>query len=191
MRCVVGGRSSDNYPVEAGVPQGSILGPTLFLIYVNDAVDCLRPGVKLEAYADDKTLYSTIPPLTFNDVIVEESSEIKLLGVTFDERLSFAHHIHTVALRASQRLGLLRRVARLLDVRGRAAVYNGFVRPVMEYAPLIWMGAAPSHLARLDRVQHRAAKLIGPGVVLPSLRVRREVAALSYIYKLHFTEAIG
>ena len=42
------------------VPQGSILGPTLFLLYVNDAADVLPDGVSPATYADDTTLYSTM-----------------------------------------------------------------------------------------------------------------------------------
>ena len=60
LQCLVGGRTSASYTTSAGVPQGSILGPTLFLAYVNDAPDVLADGASLEAYADDTTLYSLV-----------------------------------------------------------------------------------------------------------------------------------
>ena len=50
------GMSSQEHPVNAGVPQGSILGPTLFLICNNDLSDDVICHIAI--YADDTTLYS-------------------------------------------------------------------------------------------------------------------------------------
>ena len=56
LRVVLDGKSSQKYPVNAGVPQGSILGRTLFLLYINDLPDDVICNIAV--YADDTTLYS-------------------------------------------------------------------------------------------------------------------------------------
>ena len=40
---------------------------------------------------------------------------------------------------------------------------------MLEYCPLVWAGAAPYHLSRLDKIQKRALSLIGPGLSVDSL----------------------
>ena len=52
---VLHGKSSQEYPVNTGVPRGAILGPTLFLLYINDLPDDVICNIVI--YADDTTLY--------------------------------------------------------------------------------------------------------------------------------------
>ena len=50
---VLDGKSSQDYPVNAGFCQGSILGPTLLLLYINDPPDDVICDIAI--YADDTT----------------------------------------------------------------------------------------------------------------------------------------
>ena len=56
VRVVLDGKSSQEYLVNAGVSRGSILGPTLFLLYMNDLPHDFICDIAV--YADDTTLYS-------------------------------------------------------------------------------------------------------------------------------------
>ena len=55
QRVVIHGKSSAWGSIEAGVPQGSVLGPLMFLIYVNDITNIVQSEIRL--FADDTTLY--------------------------------------------------------------------------------------------------------------------------------------
>ena len=53
----INGAKSDVKQLHAGVPQGIILGPLLFLIYVNDMIDTVDIDIRM--YADDTSIYAS------------------------------------------------------------------------------------------------------------------------------------
>ena len=55
---VIPGGTSEWVEIKAGVPQGSILGPLLFILYINDMVNDIHCGIRL--FADDTSLYIVV-----------------------------------------------------------------------------------------------------------------------------------
>ena len=55
---VLDGEQSDAYPVLPGLPQGSVLGPCLFLMYINNMPDSIKSNIRL--FADNTIMYITI-----------------------------------------------------------------------------------------------------------------------------------
>ena len=55
---MINGSSSDYSEIESGVPQGSVLGPLLFLIYINDLERNIKSNIRF--FADDTMLFSVV-----------------------------------------------------------------------------------------------------------------------------------
>jgi len=64
----VGGSCSSWERVESGVPQGSVLGPLLFLAYINDIVNCVHKPNELRLFADDAFLFGVRDPMLQSDL---------------------------------------------------------------------------------------------------------------------------
>ena len=71
---VVEGQHSGRVPVTSGVPQGSVLGPCLFLHYINDLPEGIGSTVRL--FADDTVMYLTIASQTDSHKLQTDSSQM-------------------------------------------------------------------------------------------------------------------
>ena len=130
--------------------------------------------------------------LYLGDYQLAAQDELEILDVIFDSKLSWSKHVSSIASRAEQKLGALRKVANKLDIRGRATVYKAQVCSIMEYACLCWTSASSTTLSQLDNIQRKALKIIGVNeatasaqLSIPSLTLRREVAAVTVFYKMY------
>jgi hypothetical protein len=122
------------------------------------------------------------PRIVFDGALVKRKPAVKLVGYLFDERMTWSGMISAMAKKARMRLGMLSRLRHLLDDRNMECMYCTFIRPILEYGSVQFMGAAVSHLEKLDSVQ-RAAEKIGRFKV-ESLQSRREAAAVAFTFKL-------
>ena len=75
QRTTLNGKNSSWSPIEAGVPQGSVLGPLLFLVYINDITDGLKSEVRI--FADDTSLFVVVDdPLVAFEIL---NHDLKLI----------------------------------------------------------------------------------------------------------------
>ena len=72
----IGNEKSSLKCIQCGVPQGSVLGPLLFILYVNDLPSFVNSDVKL--FADDTTIFGKLPGLDFNAIIHSINLDTKL-----------------------------------------------------------------------------------------------------------------
>ena len=86
QRTVLNGKSSNWGDISAGVPQGSILGPLFFLVYINDLTENLKCNVKL--FADDTSLFTVIK--NSNTAAEDMNHDLELIRQwAHDWRMSF------------------------------------------------------------------------------------------------------
>ena len=91
--------------------------------------------------------------LTFNGGTLNITDHLNILGVEFDNKLTFSWHVENLARKASAKISVLRRMKYLLDKRGLCMLYKAQVRSQLEYGFLAWRSCPQSHLALLDKVQ--------------------------------------
>ena len=93
---VINGHSSEYGTIEARVPQGSVLGPLLFHIFIDNIKEGL--GSKISLFADDSLFYmvstTVVPvPLSFSGANLESVSVHKHPGLTFSSDLKWNNHV--------------------------------------------------------------------------------------------------
>ena len=200
LRVVLDGKSSQEYPVNAGVPQGSILGATLFPLYINDLSDDVICNIAI--YAGDTTLYPKCNQASDLWQQLELASELESdLRDTVDwgrkwlvefnagkTQLEWGSYIVSIAKTASKKIGALIRSMKFLSPEVVLYLCKSTIRSCMEYCCHVWAGAPSCYLELLDKLQKRICRTVGPSLAasLESLAHCRNVTSLSLFYRYYF-----
>jgi len=118
-----------------------------------------------EMIIDFKKIQSDIPPIIFNDEIIERVNSFKLLGVHISSSLKWQDHLDSVTSKCSKRLYFLRCLKRAgISEDDLTTYYKSVVRPVMEYACPVWYTSTTQQQKdELESLQKRALSIIKPG----------------------------
>ena len=202
-------RQSKKRIIKEGVPQGGVLSPTLFVIFMNDIMEEQITHIHGALYADDLVLWCSADHLATATVRMREAlsklenwtkqwavslnakkttytifslspkeqrAELEInghplpqdmaptyLGVTYDPRLTWKHHINKCTTRAKLRLALMKKLSGTswgADYSIQKKLYTGSIRPVLEYGITSWGTAAKANFAQVERVQNQASRII-------------------------------
>ena len=108
------------------------------------------------------TMHPQSPALTIGGTVLKESDDLVILGGTYDSKMTFEKHLHSVSRAASQRQGILRKSWQVFHDRplfGRC--FDGFFLPVLEYCSVVLCLATDTRLKLLDRVVSGASFFTG------------------------------
>ena len=87
QRVVVGGAHSNTLSVNSGVPQGSIIGPLLFVLFINDIYNHISEGTNIALYADDTKIWRRIS--SYNDCVTLNNDIASLKNWADINRMNF------------------------------------------------------------------------------------------------------
>ena len=118
------------------------------------------------------------------------------MGLWITHNLKWDHHINSSVQKCSTPLGLLRSLKFKLNRPVLEKIFLSCIRPVMEYADIVWSGAPFSLLAKLDQIVSKAMRLITGAPAKsnmdnlyketgwPLLSERHEIHILKMMYKI-------
>ena len=137
---------------------------------------------------------------SIDGVAINKCAIVKDLGVYFDQSLTFRYNIDCIVNRANRLLFFVLRHSKDFNRKTTTLLYTSLVRPILEYATVIWSPYYNSSIEQLEKVQNKFLRLLGCRLGylyrdvpmndlsielnLASLETRRSKFDLIFLYKI-------
>jgi len=149
------------------------------------AIQCSHIGLRLN---QQKTQILVITKKKNVDVTgLKSSTEIKILGLIFNNKLNWSSHINSIAKKASTRLFPLRKLRELLSKEELVSIYKATIRSLLEYGHIVMVGMKKKEATELQKIENRALRIIHcdshPPRTFETLSERRKAQAVKAFMK--------
>ena len=122
-------------PVTSGVPQGSVLGPLLFLLYINDIPENIQSQARL--FANDTAIYLTVTNPNDSNILQNTRMGTNQGHITNDH--GWNTHINQITSKLIiLYIGFAKRNVGTTNQSVKESAYKTLVRPQVEYASTVW-----------------------------------------------------
>ena len=172
--------------ITSGVPQGSVLGPLLFILYINDIQNC-STIISNILFADDTTIfYSHAYLKTLNQTIQEEINKIAVwlninklsinteknnkiieqvrkttfLGIVVDECLTWNDHLEQISKKIIKSTAVIVRIRHFINLKALKIIYYALVYPCLIYGNVIWDNTYKKRTQKLVNIQKKIIRLM-------------------------------
>lgn len=198
--------TTDDYEIKAGVPQGSVLGPILYIVFTSDLPTDQR--LMTSTFADDTAILSTnknptlasmvlnehlrmvetwlsnwrikvneqkckhvtfslrpdtCPPVSLNNIVIQQSNDVAYLGIHLDRRLTWRRHIEAkktqINIKSSSLHWLINYRSRL-SLEYKVLLYNTMIKPIWTYGVQLWGNASRTNIDVIQRSQSKILRTI-------------------------------
>ena len=184
---VVDSKTSSTKQLTCGVPQGSVLGPVLFLLYINDLCS-VSNVLKLVLFADDTNIFYSSDSLhdlqttvnaelsklfawfsvkklslnltKTNYIFIPRVTVVKFLGIIIDEKLNWKTQIQSVKSKLASVLSVMHKASVKINIDGMYTLYCSLFHPYLSYCLEIWGNTYASNIKCIFTMQNKAIMLL-------------------------------
>lgn len=97
--------------------------------------------------------------------VLGRCTSTKILGVTFDSKLTFLAHINSIISEAWRTLGFIIRMSKnFTNLKARKLLYNTFFRPKLKYASLVWSPTQLGQSIKIEKIQRKSGYYLPRGI---------------------------
>jgi hypothetical protein len=100
------------------------------------------------------------PGVAVGDVVISKSDSVKDLGVHLDSTLTMKRHVSSVVSAGSNALRKIGKIRKYLDIASTERLVHAFISSRLDYCNSLLCGTSKQQLARLQRLQNTAARLV-------------------------------